>query len=86
MIYCFQEHRLSPALSSIPNGGEGVAAGAIHIDRIFENSNARPIPSPRSAAGGVRERGGVAGMRMMPNPQFVPPNQDQIIPEKGNTK
>ncbi len=48
----FQEHLLSPALSSIPNGGEGVAVRAIHVARTFERANARPIPSPRSEARG----------------------------------
>jgi hypothetical protein len=43
---------LSPALSSIPNGGEGVAACAIRVARRFESGNARPIPSPRSEARG----------------------------------
>jgi hypothetical protein len=51
----FQELLLSPALSSIPNGGEGVGARAIRAVLSFERiapTKALLIPSPRSKAQG----------------------------------
>ena len=52
----FQEHLLSPALSSIPNGGEGVSArafdAALISERATATNNVLRIPSPRSEARG----------------------------------
>ena len=72
MICYFREHLLSPALSSIRNGGEGVGARAIHAAPAFERAsapaNALLIPSPRSEARGENS----------PNPdsRFEPPNPE----------
>ena len=61
MTRSFQERLLSPALSSIPNGGEGAAGRAIRVARRFESSNAWLIPSPRSEARGEGQGEGPPG-------------------------
>jgi hypothetical protein len=52
VIRYFQNHLLSPALSSIQNGGEGAGRRAVRVARAFETYNARAIPSPRCEARG----------------------------------
>ena len=61
MISLIQTRLLSPALSSIPNGGEGVDARAIHAAFSCARNNARLIPSPRSDARGEGQGEGLPG-------------------------
>jgi len=52
----FQEHLLSPALSSTGGGGEGEAACGIHANGSAQPGLARAVPSPREErTGGLGE-------------------------------
>jgi hypothetical protein len=52
VICNFQERLLSPTLSSIRNGGEGVATRAIDAALFFKRNLVLLIPSPCSEARG----------------------------------